>query len=105
MATRHRSVHETKGRTKERLIHWHDFETPEPVSEAVIEAVSELKACDKNDLPPLSDRINRSALNSLFGGEGPQQPKINRGELTFTYDGVRVTVDAIGMIRVVGTDA
>lgn len=60
----------------------------EPASTATVLAVAEATGEAPTDLPPLAEAVDPEALDDLFSSAGPDT------RLTFSYDGVRVTLRA-----------
>ncbi|WP_424001854.1 HalOD1 output domain-containing protein [Haloarcula salina] len=71
----------------------------EPVSAAVVHAVSTFEQRDPTALPPLHDTVDPDALDALFAptGGGAEQ----RSCVSFTFSASFVTVDADGRVTVV----
>ncbi|MBV0902204.1 HalOD1 output domain-containing protein [Haloarcula salina] len=78
----------------------YDIEPEEPVSAAVVRAVSTFEQRDPIALAPLHETVDADALDALFasarGNESAQ-----RGCVSFTFSDSFVTVDADGQISVV----
>lgn len=69
----------------------YEIEEDEPVSIAVVLAVSSVKECDPTELPPLHEAINPDALAQVFDS-GPDSEVGVGTEVTFTYSDYQVTV-------------
>lgn len=78
---------DTPGRTP-------DAATDEPVSVAVVDAVTTATETPLEELPPLTEAVNPDALNELFSGCRTD------GRVTFWYAGHSVTVAADRTITV-----
>ncbi|MFO7927471.1 MAG: HalOD1 output domain-containing protein [Halobacteriota archaeon] len=63
------------------------------ISEGVVRAVARRTHRDETKLPPLYDRIDPGALDSLIN-------KMAEGEVSFAYAGCKITVGSDGSIRV-----
>lgn len=66
----------------------------EPLSEAVITAVSAATGAAPLELTPLYDVIDPDGLDALFRADGPP----TNGLIAFPYEGVSVTVHSTGQI-------
>lgn len=75
-----------------------DSET-RPPTEAVIAAVAAAKDADETALPPLFERIDPDALESLFAATSDRTGQRN-GNLTFDYAGCQITVNSHGTVIV-----
>lgn len=71
----------------------------EPVSAAVVEAVSTLTNTPPTELDPLYNVINPDALDILYKSTYDGTPRTSGGNTTFTYNDCRVTVHADGEIE------
>lgn len=76
--------------TTTRSIDWTD---PDPVSSAVVDAISTSTGVDTTSLPPLQEFVDADALNRLFVGD-------THGELNFEYAGLPVVVSAVDGVTV-----
>lgn len=65
-----------------------DQSTAQPLPVVIVERVADRENVDPLDLPPLHDTVDPDALSALFAspGKGPEN-------VTFTYNGYRVTVE------------
>ena len=63
----------------------------EPVSLAVVKAISTRAGRSPEELRPLHDVVDTDGLNSLF--------RDDEGSVTFPYEGFLVTVDATGSVH------
>ena len=70
----------------------------EPVSAAVVEAVSTVTNTPTTDLNPLYNVINPDALDLLYKPTFDGTPRLGGGTTTFTYSNCRVTVHANGEV-------
>ncbi|MEF8780609.1 MAG: HalOD1 output domain-containing protein [Haloferacaceae archaeon] len=70
----------------------YEIGTGEPVSTAVVCAVSAVEGRDPQSLRPLSEVLDPDALDALFGSRGDGISRLG-GRLTFVYSRCRVTVD------------
>lgn len=70
----------------------YDVEADEPVSAAVVRAVSAVEGRRPRSLRPLVDVLDPAALNALFEPRHDGTPRTG-GRLSFVYGGCRVTVD------------
>lgn len=70
----------------------YDIGTDEPVSTAVVRAVSAVEGREPGSLRPLAEVLDSDALDTLFGPRGDGTPRPG-GRLTFVYSNCRVTVD------------
>jgi hypothetical protein len=70
----------------------YDIGSDEPVSIAVVWAVSAAEGQDPQSLPPLANVLDTDALNALFG---PRVDGTERtgGRISFVYSNCRFTVD------------
>lgn len=66
----------------------------EAASTATIMAVAESVGTAPTELPPLAEAIDPEALDDLFASAGQDT------RLTFTYDGVQVTLEADEVVTV-----
>jgi hypothetical protein len=64
----------------------------EPVSTAVVRAVSAVDGCEPSALPPLAGVVDPEALDALFEFHPDGGPR-RGGRLSFVYDHCRVAVD------------
>lgn len=64
----------------------------EPVSTAVVRAVSAVEGRDPQSLPPLVDVLNTDALDALFAPRYDGSARTG-GRLSFVYSNCRLTVD------------
>ena len=69
----------------------YDIETDEPVSMAVIQAVSTAAGREPQSLPPLANVLDTDALNALFGPRGDGTARTG-GQLSFVYSNCRLTI-------------
>ncbi|WP_435092746.1 HalOD1 output domain-containing protein [Halorubrum sp. N11] len=67
------------------------------VSVRVVEAVSTFYEVETTDLDPLYSVIEPDALDALFASS--RTDRSQKGEITFQYENVVVSVDADGTIR------
>lgn len=70
----------------------YDIGADEPVSTAVVRAVSAVVGRDPCSLRPLSDVLDPGALNRLFDPRFDQQAR-SGGRVSFVYSGCTVTID------------
>lgn len=70
------------------------YSDADPVSLRVVEAVAAFRGVDPLEIEPLAESIDADALNVLFA---PMDGR-NGGNVSFTYEGVRVTVTSRGEI-------
>lgn len=68
-----------------------------PLTTAIVEAVSNVTGRQSNQLGPLYDVVDPDALKLLLSGFSPTPRDL---ELTFTFEGCRVTVHADGTLMV-----
>ncbi|WP_231512864.1 MULTISPECIES: HalOD1 output domain-containing protein [Haloferax] len=94
------SGHESPKRTRV----WYDCERDESVSEAILTATSEHKACEPTELAPLGEYADTDALDTLFGAESSFSPSLSNGNLEFEYDDVVVKVDTMGVVEIIDPD-
>lgn len=66
----------------------------DPLSLRVVEAVAAFRGVDPLELDPLAESIDADALNGLFSPVSAG----NTADISFTYEGVRVTVTSRGDI-------
>ncbi|GAB3674914.1 HalOD1 output domain-containing protein [Halopiger thermotolerans] len=64
---------------------------------AIVEAVATVTGDDPIDMPPLFDTVNPEALSELVA---PSPPRDQYVEVTFEYQGCRVTVSSDGDMTV-----
>lgn len=64
----------------------------EPISMAVVRAVSAVEGCDPRSLRPLAEVLDPHALDTLFDSRADGTPRPG-GRLTFVYSKCRITVD------------
>ncbi|QRV16833.1 hypothetical protein JMJ58_08195 [Haloterrigena salifodinae] len=80
------------------IIHPLSTDTPpsDSITEAVVDAVSDVERCDPLTLPPLWDMIDSEALDGLFAPARRGHPRA--GRVAFDYAGyeVCITVDVLG---------
>ena len=70
----------------------YDIEMDEPVSMAVIRAVSAAEGREPQSLPPLANVLDTDALNALFGPRTDGTARTG-GQLSFVYSNCRLTID------------
>jgi hypothetical protein len=70
----------------------YDIAPDEPVSTAVVRAVSALRGRKRCTLRPLADVLDPDALNALFDAKSDGTGRAG-GHLEFVYAACRVTVD------------
>jgi len=70
----------------------YDIGADEPVSTAVVRAVSAAEGRDPQSLPPLANVLDTDALNALFGSRGDGAARTG-GRLSFVYSNCRLTID------------
>lgn len=70
----------------------------EPVSMAVVRAVSSFEDRPETSLPPLHDAINPDALDALFASGGETADR--SGSVSFVFSDSAVTVDEAGHVIV-----
>lgn len=82
---------------EDTIVRWHfDPDETDPGT-TVAEAVAELEGCDTTDLTPLYDCIDRM-VGHLFTDPPSAEAQ---AEVTFSYEGYRITVDQDGWARLV----
>ncbi|GAB6861851.1 HalOD1 output domain-containing protein [Haloplanus litoreus] len=64
----------------------------EPVSTAVVRAVSAVQGREPCSLQPLADAVDPGALDALFAPQCGGTPRVG-GRLSFVFNGCHVTVD------------
>ena len=77
---------------------WYDAATYEPVSTAVLFAVSSVLDAEPDDLEPLADAVEPDALNELCVHWRRREPPAADGSVSFSFAQCRVTVWADGEI-------
>lgn len=70
----------------------YEIGTDEPISTAVVRAVSAVEGRDPTSLRPLAEVLDPDALDILFGPQADGTPRPG-GRLSFVYSACRVTVD------------
>lgn len=70
----------------------YEIGTAEPVSTAVVRAVSAVEGREPRFLRPLSDVLDPDALDALFAPRGNGIPR-SGGRISFVYSNCRVTID------------
>ena len=70
----------------------YEIGTDEPVSTAVVRAVSAVEGHDPRSLRPLSDVLDPAAMDALFEPQRDGTPRIG-GQLSFVYSECMVTID------------
>lgn len=73
-----------------------DVPTDEPLSHAVVEAVSEAEDAQPTELPPLFSAIDPDALDALFTSAGDEA--VVTGSVQFRYAGYDVCVNEDGSV-------
>ncbi|GCF16004.1 hypothetical protein Harman_39390 [Haloarcula mannanilytica] len=76
-----------------------EIESSESVSEAVVEAVSEVEDCPPRSLPPLYNTVNPEALDKLFNRTNNAVTE-RTGHFTFQYSDSIVTVGEDGYLTI-----
>ena len=66
----------------------------------IVREVADREGVDFTDLPPLYDRVDPEALETLAGSLGQD----NEGEIEFTYCGYDVLIDGDGHVIVTDAD-
>lgn len=79
--------------------HQYDWDSPEPLSSAVITAVATVVDTEPTELEPLHDCVDPDALDALFRPLSEDRPR-SRGCISFTLDEYDVTVYGHGEIIV-----
>ena len=64
----------------------------------VVEAVAAATERDALELPPLNDYVDPDALDTLLSAVAEKGSE--SAHVTFSYDGIRVTVDSTGAVTV-----
>lgn len=77
---------------------WIDDEAYEPVSTALLLAVSAVLEVEAADMAPLYESVDPDALNALFGHWRGEKPRGGEGTVGFEFERCRVTVSADGEI-------
>lgn len=77
---------------------WCDETDYEPVSTALLVAVSSVFGVEPDDLDALSECIDPDALNRIFVHWRGDEPRIGDGAVSFTFSQCAVTVRADGEI-------
>ena len=77
---------------------WCDETEYEPVSTALLVAVSSVLGVEPDDLEALSECIDPDALNEIFVHWRGDEPRIGDGSVSFTFSQCAVTVRADGEI-------
>lgn len=72
-------------------------------TEAVVDAVADVRDCDPIELPPLNDAVDPEALDELFADTVGGKPR-HGGRLTFRYCDCDVTVTGAGTVVVEPND-
>jgi hypothetical protein len=70
-----------------------EIQAGDPVSTAVVRAVSAIDGRPRQFLPPLSNVVDPAALDDLFDGQSDGTPRTG-GHLTFVYASCQVTVES-----------
>ena len=70
----------------------YDIGVEEPVSMAVVRAVSAVEGRDPLSLPPLTSVLDTDALDTLFGARWGGTARTG-GRLSFVYSNCRLTID------------
>lgn len=70
----------------------YDIGSNEPVSMAVVRAVSALNGCEPCSMRPLMGVVDPDALDTLFAEQDDGEPRPG-GRVSFVYEHCRVTVD------------
>ncbi|MFD1646843.1 HalOD1 output domain-containing protein [Haloarchaeobius litoreus] len=70
----------------------YEIDRDEPVSRAVVRAVSAVEGRDPCSLRPLAEIVDPDALDRLFEPQHDGTPRTG-GRLSFVYHGQRITVD------------
>lgn len=68
------------------------IEETEPISMAVVRAVSTAEGTEPWSIPPLADKLDPDALDALFEPGADGSPR-SGGRISFVFAGYRVTVD------------
>jgi hypothetical protein len=77
---------------------WCDDGTYEPVSTALLLAVSSVLGVEFDDLEALSERVDPDALNELFVHWQGNEPRDEGGSIRFEFAGCAVRIHATGEI-------
>ncbi len=94
----------TTGRTvyydedRETYHTWCDDGAYEPVSTALLMAVSSVLGVEPDDLEPLSECVEPDALNALFVHWRDDEPCVGDGSISFPFSQCAVTVRSDGEI-------
>jgi len=70
----------------------YDIGPGEPVSTAVVRAVSTIRDCEPSELGDLSRCVDPNALDSLFGTLDDGTPRTG-GTVSFVYSDCRIRID------------
>ena len=79
---------------------WYDDAAYEPVSTAVLFAVSSVRGVEPGDLEPLADAVEPDALNELCVHWRRRDSQAADGSVSFSFAQCRVTVRADGEIAI-----
>ncbi|SER61153.1 HalOD1 output domain-containing protein [Natrinema salaciae] len=79
---------------------WFDDSAYEPVSTALLMAVSSVLETEPADLEALSECVEPDALNALFVHWRGDEPRIGDGSISFTFSQCAVTVRSNGEIEI-----
>ncbi|WP_049922799.1 HalOD1 output domain-containing protein [Halopiger djelfimassiliensis] len=77
---------------------WFDESQYEPVSTALLAAVSSVLGVEPMDLEPLSACVDPDALNDIFVHWRGDEPRVGDGSISFTFAQCGVTVHEDGEI-------
>ncbi|WP_049926553.1 HalOD1 output domain-containing protein [Halopiger goleimassiliensis] len=77
---------------------WCDEADYEPVSLALLVAVSSIRGVEPEELEPLSERIDPDALNALIDHWRADRPHSVEGSISFSFADCTVTISADGEI-------
>lgn len=67
----------------------------------MVETIARREGADPSDLPPLYDAVDTDALDRLAGPRGAGTGDV---EVTFAYQGYRVTVRGDGRVSLAGVE-
>lgn len=70
----------------------YEIGSAEPVSTAVVRAVSAVEGREPRFLRPLAEVLDPEALDALFAPRGSGAPRTG-GQISFVYSDCRITVD------------
>lgn len=77
----------------------HDWDGPDSVSATVVACLAEYLDVDARELEPLEHAVDTDALDAVFATRANGMQR-RRGELSFPFEGYRITVRADGEVLV-----